>query len=661
MGLEYTKNKYVEKVQEEKDPRKESGAGGSSLPPVVNRCEPEKVAPPEIAKSLRSMFETGNFVDLHRPKKVNPLEEYSSEGGVFENEPEVREDLIRSGDSDEVEMDTTRLKKSGMTKNLLSKWEVPKDEPKKPSKGGKKKDMVEVAEDEGSIAENKPKKRENVVRGEDTNPTEVLPGKGSAKKAKAKLTTKKEKTKDSQQVKLTESEGAPTVFENEPEDHGDVAREHDDHEQLEFEKGRIKNLTGFFLAQTDDVKVVKKKIIIERDTEPTVLENEPEIRPDVIRSDDISDVDKAIQFEAGRTKNMASFWKTKHDEEESEASKLPKKPVKLDIAKDGASVSENQPQVRPDVIRHDDKEEYIVTGPGHAKNIASRFLKQKDDQEKKPKEKIKLERSEGPCIIENQPVEVQGDIVRATQPGEQVVLESGRTRNLLQHWIATEEDASRPKTSTEAVEQGSKPRWVMEIESARVDKSVYENEPESPDDDIVRAIDEDHSVVVPEKHTKGMANMWKKRQEEEEERERLKRTPQELVRFTPPREKTPPPGQERQQKEEYQRVTLSQPYPEDPPPPQQRRKKKGPQQQRRQQVPADSQTQAHGGQPHSQVVQQPAPEPTHPQPHGGQQPRTRAQQQRMRGQQQQQQQQQHAAQGPKTPVKSQATISLLRK
>ena len=53
---------------------------------------------PEIAKTVRQMFETGQVVGRHEVKKSKGAD-LASESGVFENEPTtVVEGVVRSGD-----------------------------------------------------------------------------------------------------------------------------------------------------------------------------------------------------------------------------------------------------------------------------------------------------------------------------------------------------------------------------------------------------------------------------------------------------------------------------------------------------------------------------------------------------------------------------------
>jgi len=73
-----------------------AAAAGSPHTPV-NRLPVEKMAAPEITKTVRQMFETGQVVGRREVKKTKT--ELASESGVFENEPTTADDgVVRSAD-----------------------------------------------------------------------------------------------------------------------------------------------------------------------------------------------------------------------------------------------------------------------------------------------------------------------------------------------------------------------------------------------------------------------------------------------------------------------------------------------------------------------------------------------------------------------------------
>jgi len=71
-------------------------------------------------------------------------------------------------------------------------------------------------------------------------------------------------------------------------------------------------------------------------------------------------------------------------------------------------------------------------------------------------------------LAENEPEEVSSDIIRSElQAKDEPVFESGRTKNLLEHWKHTEQEYNATKTSTSRFSTGAKPSWIEEIEEAK--------------------------------------------------------------------------------------------------------------------------------------------------------------------------------------------------
>ena len=57
------------------------------------------MAAPEITRTVRQMFETGQVVGRREVKKTRPSSELASESGVFENEPTTADEgVVRSAD-----------------------------------------------------------------------------------------------------------------------------------------------------------------------------------------------------------------------------------------------------------------------------------------------------------------------------------------------------------------------------------------------------------------------------------------------------------------------------------------------------------------------------------------------------------------------------------
>jgi hypothetical protein len=64
---------------------------------IVNRQQVEKVAPPDITKSVRRMFESGEIADRHQvPRRIVRIEDEiaAAESGVYESQPAMVDDNV---------------------------------------------------------------------------------------------------------------------------------------------------------------------------------------------------------------------------------------------------------------------------------------------------------------------------------------------------------------------------------------------------------------------------------------------------------------------------------------------------------------------------------------------------------------------------------------
>ena len=423
------------------------------------RPGPEKVAPPAITQNLKSLFESGEFTDLHKPHKK---EVHINRKGsvVHENEPIALEGVIRESDFD-VDIESVER---GSANRLIEEYRMKGKEDLKKVHKVKKQITINKDGKGPSSVENDPKIRKDVVR--ETDEVDKLPESGVAEKAKQKLEEKtaKEEPKPKDPIDLPPARPG-TVFENEPVVRDDVVREEDsDTTSISVESGIAKNLAGFWAIQTDEVKLEKKIIVIHREESPTVIENTPVMLDGVVRSSDQDASENAIDLEEGRTKNIAGIWKNRMTDDEKPIK--PKEQIKLptdEFSKDTSSVIENQPAVLTDVVKSGELQDDVIPGdPGRTKKMASMFTNLEEDTRKGPKEMIHIDMSVGGIVLENEPVALDDSIVRyEPEPGDNGVhLEGGHTKNLLSHWVKHEEDAASPKTSTSKVALDNKePLW----------------------------------------------------------------------------------------------------------------------------------------------------------------------------------------------------------
>jgi len=185
--------------------------------------------------------------------------------------------------------------------------------------------------------------------------------------------------------------------------------------------GRTKDLAGFWANQTDEVKASRKKRLEAVDTPATetVVENIPQRLDGVVRAEDPGEWKKPHEMEAGRTRNVASAFQQHQN------------------------TSVSQTQRRGDVAT-DDVQVVRRAKPSVADSTPAKKPAQSPD--------AVLNRSSATVVLaENDPQQLNPDVVRSSGGSswdDVTELEAGRTRNLLQHWKSTEEDAAQPKTST---------------------------------------------------------------------------------------------------------------------------------------------------------------------------------------------------------------------
>lgn len=340
---------------------------------------------------------------------------------------------------------------------------------------------------------------------EEPPPPQPQPQPAAGKKATDAEEQAGRKGKFSQASKKDEklTKAAEAAKQQSDEDEEDNAEEEEESNQ----PGRIRNLAGFFATQKDDPKNVKKKRFEVADSEETIiLENEPERLEGVIRSDDPGEWQKPIELEKGWARNMANIFQNR-PLEDSFASK---KPFKMDI-EEGAQtiVLENEPVILEGVVRSVDKTEDVIGKRGRIKNIAGRFTNPQatdpDDEGGYRKEAIDVDPQ--------------------------------RSRNVADMWKQQQYEESTPSGGGGGGGGGGKPKWMLELESAK-EYGVFENEPEVRSD-VVHADDEQPDVISAQ-HTRNLRKMWSQI-EKEEVKEKEPRRPNIVIR---PKKKEPSPEPE---------------------------------------------------------------------------------------------------------------------
>jgi len=515
-GLDYSKTKYQKAAEQEgssvathissnsKWSRSSSNSGTS---PPVNKVVINKVAPPEITKNVRSIFENGRFSDVHEIRKLDVANDPLADGGIYESEPIILDGVVRGTDiMNDVKFD------AGYALNTRHQFETQKE-------FQITRDPIKIEAFNPVVIENEPTTLpDDVVRGSMINSEKPSLEGLNLKERMSQLNETKPLLK--KEIKLVDDNStSESNFENQPIIRTDVIRESDSTQnQIDIESGRIKGIQTVFIDGQDKT-IERAPIIIDRSTSG-ITENEPTILEGVAREGDRLE-ENVLQ--SGGAKKMKEQWLNIDSEYHSKGR------FQMDIDPQGAIILESTPEIRSDVVRCDDvMQDSMTTELGHSKNLADRF---NHWGENKPRveRKISIDQSQG-CILENEP-EQRTDVVKSGGPtGWEIDFEAGHTKNLKEKWCSAAQEADTPKP---------KPLWQLELESAK-ECGIFENEP-THNDGVIRECDVVQSTDVPVQ-TKNLKNLWLNKESEIEAGLAARRSSQpQMVRFTPPREVTPPP------------------------------------------------------------------------------------------------------------------------
>ena len=452
----------------------------------VVRCddlEPGEEVQSGITRNLRDQWMTKGCEEFRKEKKVIVIAE--DEGSVAENEPLRRLDIIHSDDlvnNDQVQR--------GITKNLREQWIT---------KGSEKfkieKEPISIAEAEGTVSENEPVRRSDVVHYDDVDGTGQLQ-KGITKNLRAQWMTKGAEEFQVKRSPVVVAEDEGTVSENDPVKRSDVVHYDDLETNQQVQKGFAKTLKTQWMTKGCEEFRKEKKVIVIAEDEGSVAENEPVRRSDIIHSDDLVDND---QVQRGITKNLREQWMTKGSEE----FRIDKAPIM--IAEGEGTVAENEPVRRSDVVHYDDLEVDEQVQRGITKNLRAQWMTKGSEEYRTEKQPIVVAEGEGK-VAENEPIR-RPDVVHSDDvcdAGEFV--QRGTTKSLLSRW-------SKPETNERVIER--RPVVVAEDEGR-----ILESEP-TRRTDVVHADDLDvEADVVQKGTTRSLLSQWKCKGTEEYKTER---------------------------------------------------------------------------------------------------------------------------------------------
>ncbi|ESO05196.1 hypothetical protein HELRODRAFT_171537 [Helobdella robusta] len=360
-------------------------------------------------------------------------------------------------------------------------------------------------------------------------------------------------------------------------------------EKEETQQGKIKNLTGFFAEQTDDVKNIKKKkfeLVPSDAPEPSILENEPAERLEgIIRATDPAEWQKPIEVEKGAIKNLAHMFQKITTEQAQQ-----KKPFKLELDENACQnseemVLENEPVEQLEgVVRSADPAEWqkpIDVERGATKNLAHMFqnISHSEPPISKKPFKLDVDVNAQPIILESEPVVLEG-VVRSVDKTEDIIGKKGRIKNLADRFVNPNTNASDDETNDKAAKpsesnrsrtisqkwkqqvsqndgsQERRPRSKIELDAA-AEYGVYENEPEVRSD-VVKA-SEDQPDVIFVQHTRNLRKMWCQFEKDEMAKEVNSKNIESIVKAKkkepspepPPVPEVPPPVEETKPKKTW--------------------------------------------------------------------------------------------------------------
>ncbi|XP_046552301.1 uncharacterized protein LOC124261982 isoform X5 [Haliotis rubra] len=368
--------------------------------------------------------------------------EGKAEAGIFESQPQINPDVVRSVDST-----SEPLPERGTAKNIASKFK-------------------QLESGTGSYTGSSPLKRE------------ITPD-----RATGKVEFVSEPTAT---IERYEGKAEAGIFENQPQDYEGVVKSGQEVEEILPERGSAKNIAQRFKQMESSPSSAargKREITPDRNTrgeyvseprahvemyegkaEAGVFENRPAERSDVVRSEDI--LDEPLP-ERGFARNVASkFREMEHNMKSPPPT--PNRVKEITPPREGISsgVYESQPQTSPDVISENAQVDEIVPEKGYARNLVSRF---KEIEQENSKVAVSNRRGITPPrsetgVFENQPQEfipdynqkidsgiaennpeVRSDVAKETDPakyGEELP-ERGTARNLVSHWKQVESQSGK--------------------------------------------------------------------------------------------------------------------------------------------------------------------------------------------------------------------------
>jgi hypothetical protein len=393
-----------------------------------------------------------------------------------------------------------------------------------------------LVQGEGTVAENQPIRRQDVVREDDSlfESTAELPQRGQARQLRAQWMSMETSSSSPSNlsrdvtpkpmINIYEEAASSTggVVENQPAPRRtDVVREDDEtpgDADAILRCGHARDMAGYWTAPKDDSQplMTRERMELEAlrqsgmwasgtDVEGAVFENQPVRLEGVVRSGDVMEDKPPV--ERGTAKQLATSWLNRRDEVDS---RQPFR-LELDIDPNAVSVYENEPAQLEGVVRSSEPVREVLGQHGQIRNVKQMYIAAAADDEapKKPPEMVKIDLAEGPSVIENVPAAVDPSVVRADDY-EPDLLKAGMTRDMRERW---QSQRDLEGATGAGVGFGGKPAWQIELEMTPAGSGVFENEPVVRTD-VIREEDRDPDMI-PVRQTRKTRALWSRREREE--------------------------------------------------------------------------------------------------------------------------------------------------
>ena len=430
--------------------------------------ETKELTSPGGLRSVKDQFEGGNVSNVEVKKMmddevIRPTaiqnEQAAPEGintsGISENEPVVRDDVIKAGTPSDDPMSV-----SGGTRSILDRFEkgevVKEDSEEDQTTSSKKVDVSAEIEEakrreqeleraQPTVSENEPMVRDDVVRAGDA-PEDIKlveGGLGSLKDRFEKgVVSNIEDTPKRDPIKIGSLEDSTTndpnhgtIAESTPIVRDDVVHSTDQAEEPQVKAGTSRSIKSMFekgpvsnLEEKPKEKVeLPRSLEDDRPAESGISENTPIERDDVVKSTPVKDE----PIKVGGLRNLKSMF------EQGNVSNIEEKPRQVDhhvpstldsSAPSDGGISENTPEVREDLVRETSpRDDYKVTS-GHSRSLKDRWEK---GEVERPEANYKtVVMKEEAIIVESKPEPQREDVITSDQPMEPVQITAGSNKNL---------------------------------------------------------------------------------------------------------------------------------------------------------------------------------------------------------------------------------------